>query len=181
MIDLTQKTLPNVIEIDGKVFSIYTDFRVWMKFEISLTKLTSTEDTIEIGYLFKNDRPIYCNVNELLTFSRPKNVLPRQIGKQSDAIVLDFEIDSDLIYSAFLGQYGIDLIDIEYMHWHKFLALLHGLNDQTLLRQVMGYRVYEKNTEKGGDPYQKLRDMWEIERITPEEQAELDEINALFK
>lgn len=180
MIDLTNKALPNVLVIDGKAFSIYTDFRVWMKFEIELTKVTSKDQTIDIGYLFKNERPMYCDVNELLTFARPKNVLPRQIGTSSDAIAIDFEIDSDLIYSAFLGQYGIDLVEVEELHWHKFLALLRGLNDSTLLHQVMQYRMYEKSNEKG-DPYQKLRDMWEIERITPEEQAEIDEINALFK
>lgn len=180
MIDLTNKALPNVLVIDGKAFSIYTDFRVWMKFEIELTKVTSKDQVIEIGYLFKNERPMYCDVNELLKFARPKNVLPRQIGNTSDAIAIDFEIDSDLIYSAFLGQYGIDLMEVEELHWHKFLALLRGLNDSTLLHQVMQYRMYERSTEKG-DPYQKLRDMWEIERILPEEQAEIDEINAMFK
>lgn len=45
----------------------------------------------------------------------------------------------------------------------------------------MQYRVYEPNTDKKSDPYQRLRDMWEIERITPEEQAEIDAINKMFK
>lgn len=35
MIDLTKKALPNTITVDGRAYSIYTDFRVWMQFEIS--------------------------------------------------------------------------------------------------------------------------------------------------
>lgn len=182
MIDLTNKGLPNVITINGKPFSIYTDYRVWMKFEISIVhSRMSGADGVDIGYLFKNERPTHCDVTDLFVFSRPKNVLPRDIGGQSDVIVLDYELDSDLIYAAFLGQYGIDLIDVKELHWHKFLALLRGLNEGTTLRQVMQYRSYEKNTDKHMDPYQKLRDMWEIERISADEQAEIDKINDMFK
>lgn len=180
MIDLTNKGLPNVIVINGKPFSIFTDFRLWMRFEISITH-ASKEEPIDIGYLFMNERPIMCDVSDLYQFSRPEQVLPRQIGHESDAIVLDFEIDSDLIYAAFKGQYNIDLVDIDELHWWKFLALLRGLNESTVLHQVMQYRVYEPNTDKKSDPYQRLRDMWEIERITPEEQAEIDAINKMFK
>lgn len=180
MIDLTKKGLPNVITINGKPFSIYTDYRVWMKFEISLVHAKKS-DLIDIDYLFKNEKPIYCDVHELMPFARPHNELPRNIGKSSDAIPIDFELDSDLIYSAFLGQYGIDLVEVEELHWHKFLALLRGLNDSTLMHQVMQYRLYEKQTRKDVDPYEILRDMWEIERVTEEEQAEIDEVNALFK
>ena len=38
MLDLTAKSLPNTIRIHGKDFSIYTDFRVWMKFIIEANK-----------------------------------------------------------------------------------------------------------------------------------------------
>ena len=182
MIDLTNKGLPNVITIDGKPFSIFTDFRVWMKFEISVVHSKLEGDSqVEIGYLFKNERPTFCNIEDLYVFSRPKNVLPRDFGHGSDVIALDYEIDSDLIYAAFLGQYGIDLVDIDELHWHKFLALLRGLNDSTLLHQVMQYRCYEKTTQKDVDPYERLRSMWEIEYITKAEQEEIDEVNAMFK
>ena len=91
------------------------------------------------------------------------------------------QVNADLIYAAFLGQYGIDLVDIDELHWHKFLALLRGLNDSTLLHQVMQYRCYEKTTRKDVDPYERLRSMWEIEYITKAEQDEIDEVNAMFK
>ena len=39
MMDLTKKDLPNVVRIDGRPFSVYTDFRRWMRFEIEVGKL----------------------------------------------------------------------------------------------------------------------------------------------
>lgn len=181
MIDLTKKALPNTVMVGGRAYSIYTDFRVWMRFEIAVSKLKRGEK-IDISYLFKNDMPTYCDLRELFTFSRPESPLPRRISHNSNIIALDYELDSDLIYSAFLGQYGIDLCEVEELHWHKFLALINGLNESTKLREVMGYRCYEKSTDKDKDVYEELRRAWEIEPpMSAEEQAELDEFSNLFK
>ena len=180
MMNLTKKSLPNTVCVGGRDFSIYTDFRLWLRFEIEVSKMKRGEQ-IDIAYLFKNDRPDYCDLRELFVFSRPQNELPRSIGGHSNVIVLDYEIDADLIYSAFLGQYGIDLIDVEELHCHKFLALLGGLNDSTKLREVMGYRCYKKETRKDYDAYAELRSAWEIiPPISEEEQAELEEFNRMF-
>ena len=179
MIDLTKKSLPNTVNVGGRDFSIYTDFRVWLKFIISVSKMRQG-DVIDVSYLFKNDMPEYCPLTDLFEFARPKNELPRAI-KHSSVITIDYVLDSDLIYSAFLGQYGIDLIDVKELHWHKFLALLNGLNDSTKMREVMGYRCYEKTTDKDRDIYEELRRAWEIEPpISEEEQKELDDFSKLF-
>ena len=178
MMDLTMKSLPNTVSVGGRDFSVYTDFRLWMRFEIAVSKMRRGEE-IDVSYLFKNDMPNYCDIRELLVFSRPRSVLPRPIG-QRNVISLDYEIDAELIYSAFLGQYGIDLFEVEELHWHKFLALLKGLNESTKLREVMGYRCYEKNTDKNRDVYEELHRAWEIERISVEEQEEIDKFSNLF-
>ena len=124
MMDLTRKALPNTVMVGGRAYSIYTDFRLWMRFEIAVSKLKRGE-TIDIAYLFKNEHPAFCDLRELFKFSRPESPLPRPIS-HSNVIALDYELDADLIYAAFLGQYGIDLVDVTELHWHKFLALLNG-------------------------------------------------------
>jgi hypothetical protein len=179
MIDLTKRTLPNTVLVNGRAYSIYTDYRAWMKFENSIKNMELSDST-EIGYLFKNDRPYRCDIRDLLVFSRPQSELPRPI-RESNVIVLDYCTDSDLIYSAFLGQYGIDLIEIEELHWHKFLALLGGINESTKLREVMGYRSYKKDNRKDRDIYEELKAAWEIEPpMSDEEIAELDEFSKAF-
>lgn len=180
MIDLTKRnSLPDTIVDKGREFKVHTDFRVWMRFEISLTKMRK-DDLLSVEYLFLDEMPRFCNLNSLLEFSRPRNELPRPMFGGSDVMVVDYELDSDLIYSAFLGQYGIDLVDIEYLHWHKFLALLAGINDTTRLREIMGYRCYEPSTEKEEIWRAKLKRAWEIDRISMEEQDELDKFSSLF-
>lgn len=180
MMDLTKKALPNTVCVNGKAFSIYTDFRLWMRFEIEVSKMRKG-DVLDIRYLFKNEYPDRCDARELFAFSRPVNELPRSTGGESNAIVLDYEIDSDYIYAAFLGQYGIDLCDVDELHWHKFLALLRGLTDNTKLYQIMGYRCYEKDNRKDVDHMAELKAAWEITRpLSEEEQEALDKFNKMF-
>ena len=49
--------------------------------------------------------------------------------------------DAEAIYSSFMQQYGIDLIDEQgSLHWDKFKALLHGLNDKTPFGEIVHIR-----------------------------------------
>ena len=174
MIDLTKKALPNTITVDGKAYSIYTDYRLWLRFMIDVEEKQAGFD---VSYLFKNDMPPRISINNLMEFASPRNELPRKV-EHSDEILLDFKLDSDLIYSAFMGQYGIDLIEVNEMHWHKFLALLSGITNGTKLADVMGYRSYNKNQK--GDPYEKMKKAWKIEKITADNQKEAEEFEKLF-
>lgn len=178
MIDLTKKNgLPNVVEIDGKPYSIYTDFRVWMRFEIEVSKLKRGEN-MDVSYLFMNDKPLYCPLSQLFVFSRPQSELPRNT-KHSEVIALDYELDADYIYAAFMSRYGIDLCDIDYLHWHKFLALFKGLKNE-MICDIMQYRCYEKSDGKT-DIYTELKRMWEIDKVVPAQQEEIDKFSNYFK
>lgn len=63
--------------------------------------------------------------------------------KKEKKQIYSFEYDAELIYSAFLSQYGIDLNDIEYLHWWKFKSLFEGLNDENKICQYMSYRAMD--------------------------------------
>ena len=152
MIDLTRKSLPNTIEVYGRAFSVYTDFRVWLRFEIELAEHRSKEP-LNIDYIFKNDRPVYCPIRDILQFARPKNELPRSVRGTSDARLIDFRVDSDLIYAAFLQQYGIDLIDVPVKLWHR---VLHN-------RQVLLSRLRHPSMMLRKEPNKTLnRPMWQL-------------------
>jgi len=74
----------------------------------------------------------------------------------------DYEQDFNLIYSAFLQQYGIDLSDksvFEELSWKKFNALLDGLNDQTFFRKVTSYRQVKITDDMNDDTKQFLNQM----------------------
>lgn len=178
MINLTTKALPNTVEVDGELFSINTDFRYWLKYAIDITKLQPGE-VYSVAYLFKNDVPRLNSFEALNRFAFPKTEIPRQIGSFSDEIILDYEIDADLIYAAFLGQYGIDLLAKD-MHWYVFVALLKGLNDSTKLREVMGYRSYKKDTRKNVDIYEELKTAWQIIPSTPYMDEEAQRFSDIF-
>lgn len=173
------KALPNTVTCHGRAFSVYTDYRIWMRFETQILNWREGDD-FPIDYLFKNDVPFNPDLEDLLAFSRPHNELPRKISDDDNVIAIDWEIDAELIYAAILGQYGIDLFDVKELHWHKFLAMIRGLNDQTKLREVMQYRTYKRETGKNIDQYERLRSAWEIRRVSPEEQQELDEFSKVF-
>lgn len=179
MLDLTLRALPNAVLVNGRAFSIKTDYRVWLKFEREYKNSIITHEPFSVDYLFDGDTPQGIVTDALLEFARPQSELPRPVGAPKDVIVIDFDIDADLIYSAFMEQYHIDLFEVN-LHWHKFLALLKGLNDNTHLSKVMGYRCYEKSDKKR-DIRDELKRAWEIKPpITAEEQAELDEFNSIF-
>lgn len=54
--------------------------------------------------------------------------------------IYDYDVDAPLIYAAFLAQYRIDLQDIEYLHWWKFIAMFRGLAQHHKIVEIMGYR-----------------------------------------
>lgn len=175
MLDLTRKKLPNTIEVRGNYYSVNTDFRIWLKFSIEKKK-----GRIDISYLFNSDdKPLiisYEDLENIFEFANPKSILPRSTGKSS-ADVVDFEIDSNLIYAAFKQQYGIDLMK-EDMHWHIFLALFEGLTSDTRIVEIMTYRGY-----KGKDKeYKELKQMWALPIvITETDKQNIEEFNNYFE
>lgn len=177
MMDLMTKGLPDTVIIGGNPFSVNTDFRVWMRFCNSFEKWDKKKD-LDISYLFRGEIPSIETEEDMkavLKFAYPPAVVPRNT-KGNDGRILDYEIDADYLYSAFLGQYGIDLTDVD-LHWHKFRALLSGLNDSTKLHEIMGYRCYT-GTDK---EYIKLRNTWELPvELTEEDNKKKEEFDDYF-
>lgn len=76
--------------------------------------------------------------------------------------VLDFEYDGEYIYSSFMLDYGIDLIDEQgRLPWKKFIALFQGLSENTKIREVMRIRSMDipNPTGKNGKQIQEIMDL----------------------
>lgn len=185
MLDITKKSLPDTIKVRGEDFLIKTDFRTWIRFSMEFKQWirNGMQENLDIKYLFKDHIPIFekqSEYDDIMNFAFPKNVVPHS-GRSSGEDVLYYQYDGDYIYSAFMQAYGIDLMEQD-MHWHKFLALMNGLPDNTKLSQIMGYRAYTGEKVKNeAQIYRKLKDMWmpPYEETEEEKQAE-EEFNSYF-
>ena len=181
MIDLRNKGLPNTIVVDGRSFSIKTDFREWLKFG----ELMESNCTIhDISHILNgvnerdiNDRIVY----ELMMFYNNPNATPNALGDDSSMIkTMDYILDGEYIVGSFMAVYGIDLTDCD-MHWHKFKALLCSLPDDCKLRQIMGFRSYKKDNKSHEQNCKEMKKIWQLPSMTSEEESEiLDGINDEF-
>lgn len=87
---------------------------------------------------------------------------PQKNGNKNNLRVVDFRQDSAYIYSSFLMDYGIDLIEAQgKLHWQKFISLFQGLSEKTKIREVMLIRSkpIPKPDKHNGDYIRNLMDL----------------------
>lgn len=145
MIDLRFAQLPSAIEVDGELFALKTDFRVWIEF------LRGCEEDELASYCIFEDRvpPGDSWVGAAMEFANSENATPRGGSGGGQEHAFDFLLDGDYIVGSFQQAYGIDLTDPELrMHWHRFLALFRSLPEDTKMAEIMGYRCYSKAQAK---------------------------------
>ena len=76
-----------------------------------------------------------------------------------------------------MQQYGIDLQDIEYLHWWKFKALFNGLAENTQFVKIMGYRAMDISKikdKKEKKRYRELQRLYALPDMRTEEEKEYD-------
>lgn len=178
--------LPLVVEIDGIEYDINSDFRTSMLFELmmadnELDDKQKIEQAIQLYYP-KIPNNIDKDIEQLLWFYRCGKdiIVSNGSGKGKSTQIYDFNFDDDYIYSAFLDQYGIDLQDIEFLHWWKFKALFKSLKEDNEIVKIMGYRSMDLNKIKDKEQkshYKKMKDLYKIQsKISKDEVEKLDSI-----
>ena len=171
MIDLRDNELPSGIYSGGIFYELDTDFRTWIKFDYDLT-----HHGIASSYIFKGALPPDRDESLLavLEFYRCPDVTPIADSNTSNARALDLVLDGSYIVASFQQAYGIDLTSVDYMHWHRFKALLNGLPEDTILSRAIGYRTWKKDNRKHDDVMASLKKKWTLPAIKNEqEEAEL--------
>ena len=168
---LTEK-LPDYITVDNVKYAVNTDFRIWMEFDSMLHNRTlNLKDKIMMVFRLCFDlekcrilpEDINSAMDGLCTFyiCGKKPIKQGNIRKASQR-VLDYSQDSGYIYSAFLTQYGIDLLSVPYMHWYAFCALMDGLEDSRHLKKIIGFRVCCPDDVKNKEKRNYLKRMKEL-------------------
>lgn len=163
-------TLPETVMIDGMEFSIRTDFRYCILFELLIqdSEVTDKEKVVEALKLFFEEMPdnTEAAVDSILWFYSCGNVdnvsrgngkshEPPDEHKTNQKRLYDFNVDAELIYAAFLDQYGIDLADAE-LHWWKFRALFNGLKSDNEFCKIVGYRSVDLSQIKNKSERKRL-------------------------
>lgn len=154
MRELLTGNLPESFLIDGKEYKISSDFREIVVLEeiLSSEELTDAERGEQALNLFYGCIPsdVETAVDKLCWFMQCGEKERPHTGRRQAArgdfrqqAAYSFIHDAGLIYAAFMAQYGIDLYDIEYLHWWKFKAMFEGLEDGRVIKEVMRCRAVE--------------------------------------
>lgn len=173
--------LKNTILINGSSIPIATDFRIWLKFQDLIQNLKENEESfykllnffIEIGLNLQVDQ-FEDALNEVVSFFSGEKQNKDNLEYRSEK-VFDFHKDEKYIYSAFLQEYGIDLYEIEYLHWHKFKSLLQSLSENCQLTKIIQYRSVDtsKMDKENKKFYKKMKQIYALdiqeEKLTTEQ------------
>lgn len=166
--------LPESIWIEGKEYFADTDFRTMIIFEKIIT-----DDTINprdrvgmiIDLVLTDTQPAEKDLamNEIIylySCGEPPEEC-REPPKNGDVtlrprMIYSYDHDAPYIYGAFMSQYGIDLNEVEYLHWWKFQALFKSLNSENKIVEIMGYRSTDLTKIKNDEERQRIQRLQQI-------------------
>lgn len=129
--DFLTEPFPETVFVEGQEIKVRTSFRNILDI-LSLLKdkmFTDGERQYFSLLLFYKEIPNNESeaMDEMMRFIR---CYKKEEKEESREEIVDFEIDSSRIYSAFFQIYGIDLSKTE-MHWFQFVSMFENLNDGT--------------------------------------------------
>lgn len=179
--------VPEFVEIDGVNYEINTDFRISIMFELLMQDNTLTErEKIETALnLYYPDIPpnIPRAIEKMLWFYRcGKDIENTDVEEENKPYskkeqIYSFKYDDELIFAAYLSQYGINLQRIDYLHWWEFKALFKGLEASNRIVEIMNIRSMEIDGNMSKEQkryYRKLKELYKLPDNRTEEEKELE-------
>lgn len=180
-LNLLMDILPEYVNIDGEEYFIDTNFRNGIIFEkIAFSDIpikNKVAQLLPIFYTEQMPRNTTVAMETIIGFyscgvETKKDTAPQR--RKNGNVVLkpkmiyDYFHDAPYIYAAFLGNYGIDLNDIEYLHWWKFHALFRGLPSSAKIVEIMSYRGTDLGRIKSKSEQERIARMKEIYALPQE-------------
>lgn len=182
-----EQVFPTTIEVDGEHLVIKPDFRNVLKIMRMLDDdriYTGYKDTLICKWFFEGEPPkngVNLFIEFMTTIDKSNDIGCNRHDKKPPRF--DFEFDAEEIYSSFLAEYGIDLFQIDFMHWYRFKILLHNLSAESSFKQKIDLRFMDLSGFKGKN----LQTMTEAKeavqlpiKYTKEELAEIEEFENMW-
>lgn len=170
-------SLPESLLILGQEYAIKSDFKIWLRISelMSDGELTAQKAAMIFNLVF--DKPpsdISAGLQAVFDFYTHDMQCEKKEKISTAKNCFDFDYDAELIYSAFMQQYNIDLCNAD-MHWWKFKSLLNGLSENTHFVQAIQYRTMDISQIKDKEMrkhYKKMKSLYKLPDKRSEEQKE---------
>lgn len=205
---MIRRELPVSVDIGSKKYEIDADFRTIMNIEGIIFGKEVTED--QKNFAKEMMQEVEINEKDAITNAKYydalkifyKDSIPDDLeeamekmlwfyscGKEETSKtktkkkVISFEHDFDYINAGFMQDYKIDLFEVDFLHWWKFMSLFSALHDDCKICEIIGYRSAElKNFDK--EQRKRIREMQKIyalpDDISKEEKKRQDEITQIL-
>ena len=198
--NLLTESLPYYITVNGEDYPLETNFRVSVRFELLMQD--SGIDEADKAYIalrmyLKGNQPDdpMAALGGIINFYRCANeAKTTNSGRESGMAngnsptacmpMYSFEHDGGYIYAAFLAYYGIDLVEVKYLHWWKFRALFTALPQDCEFCKIIGYRamtISKNMSEEQKKFYKKMKRIYALPDNRTAEQKETDFMATLAK
>lgn len=145
-----EKLLPEAIEVFGQRIPVDADFRTVLK----CLRILSDPDMEEqqkhmlLHAWFFRDFQGFAMPDEMRMSLFAAFLREEEADATGDPAPADYEQDADAIYASFFQQYGIDLLEVPFLHWRKFTALMGCLGDDTPFGRRVALREYDASKIK---------------------------------
>lgn len=156
MLNILFEELPDAVEVSGKFYKIFTDFRDWIAFfdMMSDEKIPEKQRFSLALRWFSDEIPdsLTGAFEALLRFASCEGIRYGTGGENAEKSekipTLSWLYDSAYVLGAFRQVYNIDLIRVKYLHWWEFSALFEALPDDTPVKKRVAYRQVKINNIK---------------------------------
>lgn len=198
---------PTCLNVDGNTIPIDTDFRTMIEFDTLINDPNKNKDqylnellTLLIDYESLDDSINFTEENiielyyQIIAFylmedvEKVRETFKINQDEEEDEEYKDRPVkrpsfslkhDGGYIYSSFFECYGIDLRELDYLHWWEFKALLEGLSEETIFKKIIGYRVMSLsglNTDQKKH-YLKLKRSYQL----PDDRSDIEKMSDFAK
>ena len=172
--------LPDRVEIGGKEYQIFSDFRTSILFETMMrSELSDKEKLTQMLHIYypvvpKETGEAIIKIMWFYSCGKEQQENKKNRTKQEfqrHKVSYSFEQDAPYIYAAFRKEYGINLQTIPStdLHWWEFNALFDALPEECRIKKIMYWRTCDTAgmSKKEVQRINELRKYYELKDSLP--------------